>query len=159
MYYIIKSVINEKNLSDITHEVININPDFNESTIYFENYIKDIFKKYKRVDNVITFKENDNIITIQIHEDNSYVNEMNTDFIDDSGSNNESPSDNIEEFLDFKPDMSTEEVSSYMERINVIVTEADTNCENIINRYNKIVKKNGKLMVLSCDEKPLTLKF
>jgi hypothetical protein len=179
MYCVIKSTINEKNLSDIDHEVIDINPSKYESIDFFENYVKDVPKKYKikRTGNKIVYNEPNYIVTVQIHEHKDKQTNIDTNFIDDSCDSIDGNdvnnmvdvvvnddddvvnTDDIEQFLNFQPNMSVEEKNSYMDRVNIISNKSKKDCVKIKSKYDRIIKKNNELMELLNNEKELTLKF
>ena len=186
MYCVIKSTINEKDLSDIDHEVIDINPSKYESIDFFENYVKEVPKKckIKRTGNKIVYNESNYIVTVQIHEHKDKQTNIDTNFIDDSCDsldgndvnnivddvvedvvnndvNDEDVlnTDDIEQFLNFQPNMSVEEKNSYMDRVNIISNKSKKDCVKIKSKYDRIIKKNSELMELLNNEKELTLKF
>ena len=159
-------------------------PEKKEITIdFFENFVKDVPKKckIKRTGNKIVYNESNYIVTVQIHEHIDKQANIDTNFIDDScdenneehGSyndnndfnddddfnNDDANTDDIEQYLNFQPNMSLEERNSYMDRVNIISNKSKNDCVKIKSKYDKIIKKNGDLMDLLNNEKSLKLQF
>jgi hypothetical protein len=165
-FYIIKSTINIKDPSNVAHEILDINDDVDESNALFDSLIKEIPKKNKpkRTNNNVSYNEDGNIITIQIHEHiiNNNDNDENENFIDDD---NDDVIDIVTEdeptmtkgFLNFQRDMSPIQMYSYLNRVMCVVSESNKQMMVITEKYNKVVSKNKHL--LYNDAKSLTVSF
>lgn len=168
-FYIIKSSINLKDPSNVAHEILDINEDVDESTAFFDSLIKEIPKKNKpkRTDNNVSYNEDGNIITIQIHEhiinNNNDNNNDNENFIDDDNDDvdeivTEDEPTMTKGFLNFQPDMNPNQMHSYMNRVMGIALESKKQTIAITDRYNKVVSKNKHLLG-NDGEKSLTVSF
>ena len=145
-YYIIKSCVNKDNYN-ISHEVLNITDDYDESETFLKSLIKDIKGKKKINDNVVTYNDGDNIITIQLHQHNIDENNVDDAFMDDDNDdnddiNNDDNDGNItEEFLNFHSNMSNEELQLYLNRVTSVVNESVKQTGIITEKYKKIISK------------------
>lgn len=151
-FYIIKSSINLKDPSNVVHEILDINEDVDESNTLFDSLIKEIPKKNKpkRTDNNVSYNEDGNIITIQIHQHiiNNDDND-NDNFIDDDNDDDNDIEDKpnmTKEFLNFQPNMSSSQIHSYMNRVAGVMSESNKQTLTITEKYNKIVSKNKHLL-------------
>lgn len=168
MFYIIKSTINLKNPSEVTHEIIHIDYDQEGSISNFETLMEtQNFDKHKikKFENKTTFYLNDIVVTIQIHEHVDIPSQSFDDFIDDSDCNNirdesndeEEENNIIENFLNLQNKMGPDEIDGYMRRVNTIINKNKIDETDISSQYNKLIKKNSHLLETS--EKSLTLQF
>jgi hypothetical protein len=157
-FYIIKSSINLKDPSNVVHEILDINEDVDESNTLFDSLIKEIPKKNKpkRTDNNVSYNEDGNIITIQIHQhiinndddnnNDNFIDDDNDDEDEDDNDDNENKPNMTKEFLNFQPNMSPVQIHSYMNRVTGVVSESNKQTLTITEKYNKIVSKNKHLL-------------
>jgi hypothetical protein len=161
-------VLCREDLDDIKCEVINVTDDIDEANLCFEGLIENenITPPPKKPYTEAIFMDEDeiNLFKIQLHGFNLEYTMTPTimdDFIDGSDESNEVDTEDgnlTMGFLNYKPNMNPREIDSYMNKVSNITKESKKQTENITEKYNKVISKNGK-MLEEKKGKNLTLKF